>query len=58
MVMSPVGLGPKYDSKDKQEVYVLSNMHILPVGGRFEENKIAVKPLVTEDNPNGAHGTC
>jgi hypothetical protein len=39
MVMSPVGLGPKYDSKDKQEVYVLSNIHILPAGGRFEENK-------------------
>jgi hypothetical protein len=35
--------------KDKQEVYVLSNMHILPATSNFKECGKAVKPLIIKD---------
>jgi hypothetical protein len=35
--------------KDKREVYVLSNMHILPAEGNFKLDGKAVKPCITED---------
>jgi hypothetical protein len=35
--------------KDKQAIYMLSNMHIPPVEENFKECRKAVKPLVTED---------
>jgi hypothetical protein len=35
--------------KDKQEVYVHSNMHIPPVEDNFKEGGEAVKPLIIDD---------
>jgi hypothetical protein len=35
--------------KDKQEVYVPSNMHIAPVEHNYKDCRKAVKPLITEE---------